>query len=296
MLLGEGHNRPGSVGPGRLTCVGQQHQREQSSDLSLARQQTVQQTREPDGLGGQIDPVQRWPRASRVPFVEDEVEYVQDHTEPLSQLGRELEASPGASDALLGPADALRHRGLGNQECGCDLRGRQTPNGTKGERELRGGRQRGMAAQEEQGERLVLVGGPMVNALLIGGKLECHHGLLAVPPRTLAAPLVNQRPTGYSQQPRTWMVWHPLGRPLHCRRKQCLLDGVLALGELPVLAHQRAEDLRREFAQQVLDPGPGVHSSGASSMIRRTSIGYSMNATTWDAISTARSSLTSTIQ
>jgi hypothetical protein len=86
-LLGERHDRPVDVGPGRPACVGQQHQREQPGDLALARQQAVQQTREPDGLGGQVDPLQRRPRAGRVPFIEDEVEHMQDHAEPLGWLG-----------------------------------------------------------------------------------------------------------------------------------------------------------------------------------------------------------------
>src|SRR2546423_5785026 len=134
----------------------------------------------------------------------------------------------------------------------------------------------------------------MAGVLLIGGWLERRHGFLTAAPRALAAPLVDQRPAGHGQQPGPRPVPHPLGRPLERRREQRFLDGVLARGELPVPAHQRAEDLRREFTQQILDPMFRVHSSGTgcSSMIRRTSMGYSMNATTWDAISIARSSLT----
>src|SRR2546423_2506984 len=136
----------------------------------------------------------------------------------------------------------------------------------------------------------------MAGVLLIGGWLERRHGFLTAAPRALAAPLVDQQPAGHGQQPGPRPVRHPLGRPLERRREQRFLYGVLAGGELPVPADQPAEDLRRQFAQHILDPGGRVHSSGASSMIRRTSMGYSMNATTWDAISIARSSLTSTIQ
>jgi hypothetical protein len=66
----------------------------------------------------------------------------------------------------------------------------------------------------------------------------------------------------------------------------------------PTAGSTRRVGRRREFTQQILDPVFRVHSSGAvgSSMIRRTSMGYSMKATTWDAISIARFSLTSTIQ
>ena len=43
--------------------------------------------------------------------------------------------------------------------------------------------------------------------------------------------------------------------PLLGRGEQRLLHGVLARVELPVAPDQRAEDLRRELAQQVLDRG-----------------------------------------
>jgi hypothetical protein len=73
---------------------------------------------------------------------------VQDHPEPLGalRLGGQLEPRPGVADALLGPDDALGNGGLGDQEGGRDLRGRQAADRAQGERELRGRRQRGMAA------------------------------------------------------------------------------------------------------------------------------------------------------
>lgn len=84
-------------------------------------------------------------------------------------------------------------------------------------------RQRGMAAQEKQRQRVVLVGMPLPGALGIGGRLQRGLG-------------------------------HPIGRPLQRRREQRLLHGVLASVELAVLAHQRTQDLRGELPQQVCDP------------------------------------------
>ena len=77
-----------------------------------------------------------------------------------------------------------------------------------------------------------------------------------------------------SSQARGWSGT-PVGRPLQRRGEQRLLHGVLAGVELPVPADQRAEDLRRELAQQVLDRASRAASllRGGSSMIRRTSIG-----------------------
>ena len=44
----------------------------------------------------------------------------------------------------------------------------------------------------------------------------------------------------------------PSARPLHGRREQRLLDGVLGGGEVAEAPDHRAEHLRRELAQQVL--------------------------------------------
>src|SRR5439155_26884529 len=44
-------------------------------------------------------------------------------------------------------------------------------------------------------------------------------------------------------------------RPVQGRREQRLLNGVLGGGEVAVPANERAEDLRRQLAQQVLDVG-----------------------------------------
>ena len=85
----------------------------------------------------------------------------------------------------------------------------------------------------------------------------------------------------------------------HCSAAatQGLLDGILAGVELPVAADETAEDPRRKLAQQVLDGGLGLHTSGGPSATRRTSIGDSVKATISAAISSARaSSATSTIQ
>ena len=51
------------------------------------------------------------------------------------------------------------------------------------------------------------------------------------------------------------MVGHALIGPLQRSGEERLLHGVFGRVELPVPAHQCAEDLRRELAQQVLDTG-----------------------------------------
>ena len=65
-------------------------------------------------------------------------------------------------------------------------------------------------------------------------------------------------------QPAARVVRHSLGRPLHGGGEDGLLHGVLAPLELAVPADQRAEDLRRELTQQVLDGRCG-HASNCPS-------------------------------
>jgi hypothetical protein len=96
--------------------------------------------------------------ARGVALVKDEIEHVQHDAEAVGPLRirREVESDAGALDALLGPADALDHRGLGNQEGVRDLGRRQPPNRTQRESQLRRRGKRRVAAHEQQGERVIL--------------------------------------------------------------------------------------------------------------------------------------------
>ena len=78
--------------------------------------------------------------------------------------------------------------------------------------------------------------------------------------------------------------------PLDRGCQQGLLDRVLARVEVAIAAHEHAEDLRREAAQQVLDAHRGAHISiPTSSMIGRTSTAQNRAAGSSAAISVARS-------
>ena len=69
----------------------------------------------------------------------------------------------------------------------------------------------------------------------------------------VASPLVDQPPLGGLDQPAARLLRNAVSRPVHGGREQRLLDGVLGGVEVAVPAHERAEDLRRQLAQQVLD-------------------------------------------
>ena len=104
-----------------------------------------------------------------------------------------------------------------------------------------------MAAQIQQGERVILVGRPAP-----GRRLQCG-ALFAPPASALTPPFVDQSPGGDGHQPRAWIFGNAFGCPLERRGEECLLHGVLARVELSVPPHQRAEHLRRQLAQQILD-------------------------------------------
>src|SRR6478736_10324142 len=115
-----------------------------------------------------------------------------------------------------------------------------------------------MAAHEEHGQRVVLAGG------LVRGRLLTGNELLAVPPRPLTPPLVDQPPRGGLHEPAARFLRHAVLRPARRGCEQCLLDGVLGSVEVAVPAHERAENLRRQLAQQVLDTWRDVQRAPAA--------------------------------
>jgi len=137
--------------------------------------------------------------------------------------------------------------------------------------------------------------------LALIGQFKDGVGFLAAAAGALAAPFVDQTTRGDRQQPRSRVGRNTLGGPLQRRGEERLLDGILARVELTVPPRERAEDLRRKFAQQVLDAGLSRQIYGRASPIWRISMGGApagpMKATTFEASSIARASLsTSTIQ
>src|SRR6266850_1544995 len=149
-----------------------------------------------------------------------------------------------------------------------------------------------MAAEEEESEGVVLLRGGA-----LARQVENSSGLLSMLSRGLASPGVDEASRGHGQQPRSGVVGHAVGGPLPGSGEKRFLHGVLARVELRVPPHERAQDLRRKLAHQVLDGRLCPQNSGGASMTCRTSIGCFTKATIFEAISIARASLsTSTIQ
>ena len=165
--------------------------------------------------------------------------------------------------------------------------------------------------QEHQGEQAGDLGGRA--GLRFRGDPD-----LAVAAGGVTAPLVDHPPRRCLQQPAARLRRCAVRRPVPGGSDQRLLHRVLGRVEVAPAAGERAEDLRRQFAQQVLDvAGDGQRGllavsryafisstpDGPSSMIRRTWMGCCVGtpprpgtAETSPAISSARSSdSTSTI-
>ncbi|MDX6255068.1 MAG: hypothetical protein QOJ11_1402 [Frankiales bacterium] len=170
----------------------EEHQREQPAGLRFLGGQG-ELAGEPDSLAGQVDP-------ARVAGRVDEVEHPQ-HDGGVAGL---VQAAP--LQGALGPADPLRHRRLRDIEGVGNLPGGEAADGAQGQRHLRGGRELGVAAAEEQKEGVV--------ALLGGGRprqgVRC---LLAAVTGGLTAAGVDE-PSGRDRgQPRPRVARRVLGPP-----------------------------------------------------------------------------------
>ena len=235
----------------------EEHQREQPARLRFLGGQG-ELAGEPDRLAGQVHP-------ARVAGGVGEVEHAQ-HDGEIAGL-----VQPAPLQGALGPRDPLRHRRLRHIEGVGDLPGGEPADGAQGQRHLRGGREAGVAAAEEQEEGVVTLLGS-------GGPRLGVRRLLAALPGGLAAAGVDEPPGRDRRQPRARVARRVPG-PHPQRLHQRLLQRVL--GGIEVLAppDQAREHPRDEGAQRALvqPPGrsagqPGQPSEGASDMTSRMSI------------------------
>ncbi len=290
ILLGERDKSPVRPGTRRPASVGEQHQRQQARDLPVAGPVCMELPREPDRLGAELDAVQRGARARGGALGEDQVQNAQDRVQPCAhlRLRGQRERAPEGTDPLLGAADALSHRGLGHQKRSRDLSRGQPANRAQRQRDLRRHGQRGMAAQQEQAERVVWLS---LHAL---GRHRLERGghLLPPCPRHVVAPQFCPAPGRDGDQPPLRVLRYALDRPLARRRQQGLLERVLAASEVAVTAHERCQHRRRDLTHPRLDRRLG--GGGHRSIARRSSTGRSSTSATSAsgtraAISTARS-------
>ena len=130
--------------------VVQKHQREQALRLGLVGHQLDQRASEADCLRRKVT-------AAAVALVEDQVDDRERRGEPVGEqmVGRDPERDPGGLDLALGSHQPLSHRRHGNQERAGNLLRRQTAKCAQSECDLGLGRERWMAAGEDQLQPLV---------------------------------------------------------------------------------------------------------------------------------------------
>ena len=255
VLLGQRHELPGPVQPGRPPRVGEQQQGEQPGRLRLPGEQRGQRAGQPDGLVAQLPADQLLAARRPVALGEDQVDHAEHRAEPPGQLlaPRHAERDPGLPDLPLGPHQPLRHRRLGDQEGGGDLRRGQPADAAQRQRDPRLRVQGRMAAHEDEPELVV--------SLRHHGRFSHHSrpsdpgqarrlGLLgrtpALPPQPVQG-LVPRR----AGQPGAGVGRHPGDRPGRDREEAGLLHRVLGGLEIGEHLGERGHGGPPAVAEQV---------------------------------------------
>ena len=88
-------------------------------------------------------------------------------------------------------------------------------------------------------------------------RLPLPRSGLTIGPGPFASPLVDEAVLGGREEPAVRRRRDALAGPVVGRRDERLLDGVVRRVEVARSPGERAEDPRRQVAQQVLDAGPG---------------------------------------
>ena len=112
-----------------------------------------------------------------------------------------------------------------------------------------------MAAHEQQNQRVVGVRGELVGGWghPLRGQGPLGNGVLSALTSLLAAQQIRQSARGDGDQPSKRIIGTPVLRPGGRRGDERFLGRVLGRVEMAVTTHERAEDPRRQLAQQVLE-------------------------------------------
>ena len=173
VLLVEGDQLAVRRDPGGAAGLGEEHQRQQPRHLTVLRHQFTEQSREADGLGGQVVTHRVGVGAARqVALVEDQEEDGEHAGDPSRQVirGRHPVGDASRLDLRLRTGDPLSHGAFLHQEGTGDLRHGQTADHAERQRDagLRG--ERRVAAGEDQPEPIVIDG-----AHGVGRDVVVHH-------------------------------------------------------------------------------------------------------------------------
>jgi hypothetical protein len=239
--------------------VHEKHQGQQPAYLGIVGQPSVQAPGQADRLVGHVDSHQGGARRGGVALVEDQVQHPENCLQPAFQVagGRQGEGNAAVFDRLFRPGDSAGYGLLRPEQGARNLRRAEPSDRPQREGDLRRRRQRWVAAHEQQDERVV---GLARTALVCLGRAELNQRPFGDRVFPAAAGLLGTqhvgKPAGGDRdQPCLGAGGQPLSGPLHRGRQERLLRGVLGQVEVAVTPDKRAEDLRRQRAQQVPDLG-----------------------------------------
>ena len=217
-------------------AVGQQQQGEQPTGLRLIRHQPQHHPGQPDRLVAQRVPHHVASRSGQVALVEDQVDHRQHRGESLRQQGlrRHPDGDAGGADLVLGAHQALRHRRFLDQKGPGDLGGGETADQTKRQRHPGLGRERRVAAGEEQSQPVVADGGRIQwrGGVVLVIDVQSQRGLTGRGTGALATQMVERLVAGGGHQPGAGAVGGAIARPAFEGGRQRLLNRVL--GEVDV--------------------------------------------------------------
>ena len=157
ILVRQQHDRAVRRSARAAPRFGEHEQREQPEHLCLVRHQLGEQSGEPDRLGAQIVARQRIATARRVSLVVDQVDDGEYGSEPIGELRvfRDAIRDVGGANLPLRAYEALCHRRLRHEKRPGDLGRLEPADQTQGQSDLRTGRERRVAAGEDQPELIV---------------------------------------------------------------------------------------------------------------------------------------------
>ena len=166
----------------------EEDQREQAEHLGLVGHEDREQLREPRRLVAEVAADELVARRRRVALVEDQVEHGEHRAQALRQqvVGRDAERDARVADLPLRAHEPLRERRLRDEERARDLRRAQTADLVQRQRDARLGRERGVAAGEDEAQPLV--GDRAHVVLLLGSQLLESREELGLPRERALAP------------------------------------------------------------------------------------------------------------
>ena len=259
ILCVEQHQLALGRGARRAPRFSQQHQRQQALRLGFG-QQLDQQPAKADGFVGEVGPRQRLAVGGEVALVENQVDHPQHAVEPRRQrrpLGHFV-GDARVADLALGAHDALRQCRCGSQEGAGDGLGGQAAHFAQGQRHLRLGRERRMAAGEDQPQAVVLdAAGRLCRCLLLLRQPPGQLGERGIKTRPLTNAVDSPKTPG-RHQPGARVVRHSVARPLRHGRDEGLLHRLLRQIEIAQQADQRSADAAGVAAIEGVDVGGDV--------------------------------------